>query len=118
MTKRKKSKKSKHTRKTDSEVPEPLEPEVPEGPSISVQELNTISSVMMASGLVIDRLEPDEVRGVLLQESWDLCQLLIKQSIRACRKGVNDQLVQFFTQFPEALEPIKSQFNPENAEEE
>jgi hypothetical protein len=120
MAKRKKkSKKSKHNKEQkEPEAVEVVEPETPEGPSITVQELNTMSSVMMSGGLAIDRLDPEQARGMLMQESWELCQLLIKQSIRACRQGVNDQLVQFFTQFPEALEPVRTQFNPETNEEE
>lgn len=114
---KKKRKKSKQKKEVEA-VEEAEDVEAVEGPTISLQDLNNIAMTMMSSGLAIDRLEPEDAREQLMRESWDLCQLLIKQNIRACRKNVNDQLVQFFTQFPEALEPINEQFNPPTADEE
>jgi len=108
-----KSKKSKKSKKTNESTPTEKEehnPVEPTKPSISVDELNAIGITMMSSGLSIDRMNENEQRIQIMNESWEFTQLLIKQTIRATRKEVNDKLIEFFQTFPEALDPIKQQF--------
>lgn len=106
----KKSKKSKKDKpKTEPIVVEEEEAPEPTGPTITIQELNALGVGLMQGAMSIDHLAPAEQRTQIMNESWELSQLQIKQISRTARRDINDKLVEFFQQFPEALEPIKQQ---------
>lgn len=63
---------------------------------------------LMGGALQIDNLDSQTARTIVMQESWDLTQLLIKQKVRETRKAINDDILSFLNSFPEALEAIKT----------
>jgi hypothetical protein len=107
MTK-KKNKKSEPKPTTTEPVEEEEAPE-PTGPSISITELNALGMGLMQGAMSIDQLSPEDQRTQIMNESWELTQLQIKQTARIARRDINDKLVEFLQQFPEALEPLKQQ---------
>ena len=86
-------------------------------------ELQLMTQTLMGGALQIDNMEPNSQRAAVMQETWDLTQLLIKQKVRECRKAINDDLLSFLNSFPEALEAVKTGLGisiprPTNEEEE
>lgn len=80
--------------------------------TLNVGELRSIAEILISGAAVYESLSPEQARSTVMKETWDLTQLLIKKEVRECRNNVNQQLLSFFQNFPEALEPIKNQVFP------
>lgn len=81
-------------------------------------ELQLMTQTLMGGALQIDNMEPNSQRAAVMQETWDLTQLLIKQKVRECRKAINDDLLSFLNSFPEALEAVKTGLGIQSASED
>ena len=76
--------------------------------TLTQKELQQMTQSLMGGALQIDNLDSQTARTIVMQESWDLTQLLIKQKVRETRKAINDDILSFLNSFPEALEAIKT----------
>ena len=113
---RKKNKSKKETvPETETEVVEELEEN---SISITIGELNALGSSLQANALRIHNLPPEEQRTQLLNETWEFTQLQVKQIARNSKRQINDLIVEFLKNFPEAIEPLKSQIAAPVASEE
>ena len=77
--------------------------------SITIGELNALGSALQANALSIHKLSPQEQRTQLLNETWEFTQLQVKQIARNSKRQINDLIVEFLKNFPEACEPLKGQ---------
>lgn len=75
--------------------------------TLTQKELQQMTQSLMGGALQIDNLDSQTARTIVMQESWDLTQLLIKQKVRETRKAINDDILSFLNSFPESLEAIK-----------
>ena len=115
MVKKNKGKKKKNRApKPETKEVTQEEPQI----TLNVGELRGIAEIMIQGASNIETLPPQQARSKLMKESWELTQLLITKEVRECRQKVNNQLLTFFQNFPEALEPIKKQVFPTNDSEE
>ena len=105
MSKKNKSKKE-TAPETESEVVEELEEN---SISITLGELNALGSALQANALSIHKLSPQEQRTQLLNETWEFTQLQVKQIARNSKRQINDLIIEFLKNFPEACEPLKGQ---------
>lgn len=107
--------------KKDKETKDTAQQETaPEGQEVTLNlgELRGIAEIMIQGAANLENLSEQQARNTVMQETWELTQLLIKKEVRECRNNVNNQLLQFFQTFPEALEPIKNQVFPQVAPSE
>mgnify|MGYP001470953493 CR=1 FL=1 len=107
MSKKNKSKKE-TAPETETEVVEELEEN---SISITLGELNALGSALQANALSIHKLSPQEQRTQLLNETWEFTQLQVKQIARNSKRQINDLIIEFLKNFPEACEPLKGQIS-------
>jgi len=114
------SKKNKTEKETAPETETEIVKEIKENQiSITIGELNALGSSLQANALRIHSLPPEQQRSQLLNETWEFTQLQVKQIARNSKRQINDLIIEFLKNFPEALEPLKSQIAvPVTSEEE
>ena len=104
------SKKNKTEKETAPETETEIVKEIKENQiSITIGELNALGSALQANALSIHKLSPQEQRTQLLNETWEFTQLQVKQIARNSKRQINDLIVEFLKNFPEACEPLKGQ---------
>tara|TARA_B100001564_G_C20661615_1_gene681835 strand:- start:1078 stop:1464 length:387 start_codon:yes stop_codon:yes gene_type:complete len=104
------SKKNKSKKETAPETETEIVKEIKENQiSITIGELNALGSALQANALSIHKLSPQEQRTQLLNETWEFTQLQVKQIARNSKRQINDLIVEFLKNFPEACEPLKGQ---------
>ena len=108
---------SKKNKSKKKEAPVEEVVEEPSGPTISIGELNGITRALQSEAMAIHLMGPEEQRTLLLNESWELTRLQVKHIARSAKQQINDKLMEFFRQFPEAVEPLKAQITEQNEEE-